>query len=90
MSRYMGYGYEKLKIFHKSGSRNKAGWMIFHLEFVNVLVDWDGILESWMKPKWMRRSKVGDENRKKVPEDVEGTSSYVRHTDGSKSFRAHT
>nr|GEV61285.1 hypothetical protein [Tanacetum cinerariifolium] len=52
--------------------------------------DWDGILESWMKPKWMRRSRVGVEKRKKVPEDVEGTSSYVIHIGRSKIFRAHT
>nr|GEY96525.1 hypothetical protein [Tanacetum cinerariifolium] len=29
--------------------------------------DWDGILESWMKPKWMSRSKVGAENKKRFP-----------------------
>ncbi|GJT06534.1 hypothetical protein Tco_0840996, partial [Tanacetum coccineum] len=45
---------------------------------------------SWIKEEWMRQSKVGAENRKKVPRDVEGTRSYVRHTAGSKSFRAHT
>nr|GEZ65644.1 putative transposase-like protein [Tanacetum cinerariifolium] len=38
----------------------------------------------------MRQSKVDADNRKKVPGDVEGTSSYIRHTAGSKSFRSHT
>ena len=73
-----------------SGSSNKADWRNFRPEFVNVAADWDCIIESWMKLEWMRRSKVGAENRKKVPGDVEGTSSYVRHTGGSKSFRAHS
>ncbi|GKA56190.1 hypothetical protein Tco_0755262 [Tanacetum coccineum] len=51
--------------------------------------DWEDILKSWMKPKWQKRSKVGYENRKKVPGVEAGTSSYVRHTGGSINFRIH-
>nr|GEY98273.1 EGF domain-specific O-linked N-acetylglucosamine transferase-like [Tanacetum cinerariifolium] len=65
--------------------KNKADWTDFRPEFVNVVADWDCIIESWM-----RQSKVDADNRKKVPGDVEGTSSYIRHTSGSKSFRSHT
>ncbi|GJR21719.1 hypothetical protein Tco_0970246 [Tanacetum coccineum] len=80
----------RIKCEKNSRSSNKADWMNFRPEFVNVAADWDVILESWMKLEWMRRSKVGAENRKSILGDVEGTSSYVRHTAGSKSFRAHT
>ncbi|GKE20275.1 hypothetical protein Tco_1431787, partial [Tanacetum coccineum] len=48
--------------------------------------DWEDILKSWMKPEWQKRSKVGSENRKKVPGVEAGTSSYVRHTGGSKTL----
>ncbi|GJY18061.1 hypothetical protein Tco_0389552 [Tanacetum coccineum] len=50
---------------------NNADWKNFRPEFVNVAADWDGIFESWMKEEWVRRSKVGAENRKRVPGDVE-------------------
>ncbi|GJV82615.1 GRAS protein [Tanacetum coccineum] len=80
----------RIKCEKKSGSSNKVDWMNFCLEFVNVAANWDVILESWMKLEWMKRSKVVAENRKSVPGDVEATTSYVRHTTGSKSFRAHT
>nr|GEY76351.1 retrovirus-related Pol polyprotein LINE-1 [Tanacetum cinerariifolium] len=80
----------RIKREKKSGSKNKADWKNFRPEFVNVAADWDGILESWMKEEWVRRSKVGAENRKRVLGDVESAKSYVRHTGGSKSFRTHT
>nr|GEY23567.1 putative transposase, Ptta/En/Spm, plant [Tanacetum cinerariifolium] len=51
--------------------------------------DWEDILKSWMKPEWQKRSKVGSENRKRVPGVEAGTSSYVRHTGGSTNFRIH-
>ena len=46
-------------------------------------------MKSWMKPEWQKRSKVGAENRKKVPGVEAGTSSYVRHTGGSANFGIH-
>ncbi|GJR88212.1 hypothetical protein Tco_0212223 [Tanacetum coccineum] len=55
-----------------SGSKNKADWTNFRPDIVNVVADWDCIIESWIKEEWMRQSKVGAENRKKVPRDVEG------------------
>ncbi|GJU10946.1 hypothetical protein Tco_1133342 [Tanacetum coccineum] len=54
----------------KSQSNNPANWKNFRPEFVNIEADWDGILDSWMKEEWQRRSRAGAENKKKVHGDL--------------------
>nr|GEY29895.1 GRAS protein [Tanacetum cinerariifolium] len=55
----------------KSGNGNNAHWKYFRPEFVNVEADWDGILESWVKVEWVRRSKVRAENKERVLGEVD-------------------
>lgn len=72
----------------KTKSNKPSEWKECKPTFVTA-EDWDGILKTWETEKWQKQSIAGAKNRKVVPGDEEGISSYVRHTGGSVSFATH-